>query len=579
MQIFENFFCSFYLHISKKIITFAVAKVFIIMKDKQLIDIQRPVTICSASAGTGKTFTLAAYYVGLLLSGEDYRSILAITFTNKATAEMRERIVGYLYQLSKGGEKAFLERARQFMLRDNNAPDALLEQRAGKCFRKMLLDYDNVQVMTIDSFLQTLLSGLASVLQRSVGLNTELDVDHLIEQAVDQLLTTDMSATDRTIIEDYMQLKLDQESQLDIRQNLCALAKEMYNEAVQVLDADGRILFDAEVVARRREALEQRWSSSPELTELKAMLAACNPTDYNRFTRCAYERLQRSVADPKKISTADRFRGVSGKSCNADEMARATEQAERVKRLYNTIQLTIRFSRDMELMASLQALIQRNLSETNTALLAQTASTLSKALKGGDADFILEKAGIRYKHILIDEFQDTSRLQWSVINRLVQDVLAGVGHTLLIVGDIKQSIYRWRNGDWHIMDALADHPQRNEHFTSLTKNFRSREEVVKFNLSLFQHIIETYPTDSIEKDLIKRIYGEGYEQSHLADFYQSDKKQGGYVRFQAFPKGTKEDLAFDMFDRMEELLAQGAAPRDMMILVRESHESAHRFGG
>ena len=573
MQIFENFFCSFYLHISKKIITFAVAKVFIIMKDKQLIDIQRPVTICSASAGTGKTFTLAAYYVGLLLSGEDYRSILAITFTNKATAEMRERIVGYLYQISQGGEKAFLERARQFMLRDNNAPDALLEQRAGKCFRKMLLDYDNVQVMTIDSFLQTLLSGLASVLQRSVGLNTELDVDHLIEQAVDQLLTTDMSATDRTIIEDYMQLKLDQESQLDIRQNLCALAKEMYNEAVQVLDADGRILFDAEVVARRREALEQRWSSSPELTELKAMLAACNPTDYNRFTRCAYERLQRSVADPKKISTADRFRGVSGKSCNADEMARATEQAERVKRLYNTIQLTIRFSRDMELMASLQALIQRNLSETNTALLAQTASTLSKALKGGDADFILEKAGIRYKHILIDEFQDTSRLQWSVINRLVQDVLAGVGHTLLIVGDIKQSIYRWRNGDWHIMDALADHPQRNEHFTSLTKNFRSREEVVKFNLSLFQHIIETYPTDSIEKDLIKRIYGEGYEQSHLADFYQSDKKQGGYVRFQAFPKGTKEDLALDMFDRMEELLAQGAAPRDMMILVRERKEA------
>lgn len=544
------------------------------MNDKQLIDIQRPVTICSASAGTGKTFTLAAYYVGLLLSGEDYRSILAITFTNKATAEMRERIVGYLYSISQGEAKPFLERARQFMLRDNNAPDSLLEQRAGECFKKMLLDYDNVQVMTIDSFLQTLLSGLASVLQRSVGLNTELDVEHVIEQAVDQLLTTEMSASDRTIIEDYMQLKLDQESQLDIRQNLCALAKELYNESVQVLDAQGRILFDAEAVARRREALMDKWRTSKELEDLRAMLAACDSTDYNRFMRCAYERLQRSADDPQKVSTADRFRGVSGKSCNADEMARATEQAQRVSRLYNTIQLTIRFSRDMELMASLQALIQRNLDEANTALLAQTASTLSQALQGGDADFILEKAGIRYKHILMDEFQDTSRLQWSVINRLVQDVLAGVWHTLLIVGDIKQSIYRWRNGDWHIMDALGDHPQRNERFTSLTKNFRSSEQVVRFNLSLFKHIIESYPADSIEKNLIERIYGEGYEESHLANFYQADKKQGGYVRFKAFPKGTKADLALDMFDRMEELLAQGASPRDMMVLVRERKEAA-----
>lgn len=557
----------------KKIVPLQSQRFFSAMDEKQLIDIQRPMTICSASAGTGKTFTLAAYYIGLLLSGEDYRSILAITFTNKATAEMSERIVGYLYAISQGKEKKFLARARQFMLCDNNAPDSLLEQRAGLCFKKMLLDYDNVQVMTIDSFLQTLLSGLASVLHRSAGLNTELDVNHVIEQAVDQLLTTEMSASDRTIIEDYMQLKLDQESQLDVRQNLCTLAKELYNESVQVLDANGRIVFDAETVARRRETLMDVWRTSKELKTLRTMLDNCDPTNYNRFTRCAYDRLQRSVTDPQKVSTADRFRGVNGKSCNADETMRATEQAERVSRLYNTIQLTIRFSRDMELMASLQTLIQRNLSEANTALLAQTASTLSRALKGGDADFILEKAGIRYKHILIDEFQDTSRLQWSVINQLVQDVLAGAGHTLLIVGDIKQSIYRWRNGDWHIMDALCDNPLRNEHFTSLTKNFRSSEEVVRFNLSLFRHIIENYPADSIEKNLIERIYGEDYEESRLADFYRADKN-GGYVRFKAFPKGTKEDLAFDMFDRMEDLLAQGVEPRDMMVLVRERKEAA-----
>ena len=543
-----------------------------------MIDLQHPLNVCRASAGTGKTYTLAAYYVGLLLSGEDYRSILAVTFTNKATAEMSERILGYLYGISRGEERAFLLRARDFMIRNRQASDAALAQRAGECFKQMLLDYDNMQIRTIDSFLQTLLSGLAGVLRMSAGLNTELDIDHVIRQAVDQLLTTDMTAADRTILEDYMRLKLDQESHWDVRASLCGMAKELYNESVQMLDADGRILFDAGAIARRREALEQQWRDYEGLRELKDLLAQCTPENYNRYTTTAYERLQRSVENPARVDAKDRFRGVSDKSCNADEMARATELAARVGRFYNTIQLTIRFSRDMQLMASLQQLIQRNLSEANSALLARTASTLNKALQAGDADFILEKAGIRYRHILIDEFQDTSRLQWSVIHKLLQDVLAGEGHTLLIVGDIKQSIYRWRNGDWHIMASLgADEAhysrQINPAFPNLTRNYRSSEQVVNFNLSLFRHIVENYPHPS-EKELIAAIYDEGFTPETLEQFYQADRKKGGYVRFRAFPKGTKEDLVYDMFDAMEDLLVKGMQPSDMMILVREKREAA-----
>lgn len=545
-----------------------------------MIDIRHPLNVCRASAGTGKTYTLAAYYVGLLLSGEDYRSILAITFTNKATAEMSERILGYLHGISQGTEPAFLLRARDFMLRDQQAPDSVLAQRAHDCFRQMLLDYDNVRIQTIDSFLQTLLGGLAGVLRMSAGLNTELDVDHVIRQAVEQLLTTDMTPADRTILEDYMRLKLDEEAYWDVRKSLCGMAKELYNESVQMLDADGRICFDAAAIARRRDALEQAWQNNADLQTLKRHLAQCNPekNKYNRYTMSAYERLQMSVEDPSQLSAKDRFRGVSDKSCSAEEMAQATALAAQVGRAYNTYRLTIRFSRDMELMASLQRLIQRNLSEANCALLARTASTLSNALHDGDADFILEKAGIRYRHILIDEFQDTSRLQWSVINRLLQDVIAGEGHTLLIVGDIKQSIYRWRNGDWHIMASLgqdeAHYSDRiNKAFPNLTRNFRSSEQVVKFNLSLFNHIIAHYPDDG-HQDLVETIYGEGFTPDTLAQFYQADRKQGGYVRFRAFPKGTKEDLVTDMFDAMENLLAQGAASEDMMILVREKKEAA-----
>ena len=571
-------------------------------EEEILIDVRQPVTVCKASAGTGKTYTLAAYYIGLLLSGEDYRSILAITFTNKATAEMSERILKYLHAISQGKESDFLAYTRRFMLRDNAAPDELLALRAGQCIKQMLLDYDNVQVQTIDSFLQTLLSGLAGVLQMSAGLNTELDIDHVIRQAVDQLLTTEMTDADRAILEDYMQLKLDQESHWDIRESLCVMAKELYNESVQMLDANGQILFDTFAITRRREEIENQWLEDERVRELEELLDCIHPEElvcesavsvhplpHAKDIARACERIRGSLSAPQKMSSKDRFRGLTANQFEdaragkwtklpaqtVEYIIRATELAQEVGRKYNTQQLTIRFSRDMELMASLQALIQRNLADANCALLARTASTLTKALRAGDADFILEKAGIRYRHVLIDEFQDTSQLQWSVIKQLLQDVLAGAGNTLLIVGDIKQSIYRWRNGDWHIMDGLTDElisglgNQLNERFTSLKQNFRSSEEVVRFNLSLFDHIVR-----SADDALVERIYSEGFSPDKIDAFYQSNKKKGGYVRFRAVPNATKEDLTTDMFETMENLMARGVRPADMMVLVREKKEAA-----
>lgn len=570
---------------------------------KQLIDIHRPVTICRASAGTGKTFTLAAYYVGLLLSGVDYRSILAITFTNKATAEMSERILGYLHGIAEGGEDKFLERAKTFMIARQNAPDEQLRQRAGDCFRQMLLDYDNVQIQTIDSFLQTLLGGLTGIVGSSVSAAVELDVRHVIRTAVDRMLSTEMTEADRVILEEYMQLALDRESYADVHKSLCMLAEELYNESVQILDARGEILFRAPLIASRRRAVEKQWEQDERRTELTALIDGIRtdglvtvatpvprPLPHVKDINRACERLRKTLKAPDKIPAKDRFRGLTetqladakaGKWNKLPEQVvedtiRATELARDLARTYNTLFLTIRFSRDMELMASLQAVVQRLLNDANTALLAKTASTLSQALHTGDADFILEKAGIRFHHVLIDEFQDTSRLQWDVIEQLLRDVLASEGNTLLIVGDIKQSIYRWRNGDWHIMEHLIQADERaisyerlNPRFTSLTRNFRSSEEVVRFNLSLFDHIIRTRG-----EELMERIYGEKYDPDKLADFYQADKKRGGYVQYRAFPNAKDEELALTMFEQIEDLLQKGTIPSDIMILVRYKSEAS-----
>ena len=560
-----------------------------------LIDLHKPLNVCRASAGTGKTFTLAAYYVGLLLSGVDYRSILAITFTNKATAEMRERIMGYLYAISQGGEQGFLERAKEFMISSEYkvVSDEVLRERAGECFSAMLLDYDNVQVQTIDSFLQTLLSGLASILKMDVGLQTELDIQHIVTTAVDQLITVEMTDEVQRLIEDYLMVKLDNDTRWDMRKSIREMAMEMYNESVQMLEAEGQIEFEAEKIELWRNKIEESLGTHPIRTKIEAQLAIIANYEAELATipngkavLAAQKNIRTSLDNPKE-EKEKRFRGLTDgqieKSVKWTKLPQpaleailcATELIRQYGIIYNTAQLTIAFSRDMQLMGALRTLIQRNLTETNCALLAQTANTLYKALKQGDADFILEKVGIRYKHVLIDEFQDTSALQWRVISQLLRDILANTGNTVLIVGDIKQSIYRWRNGDWHIMDALGKdetHFQTayNPAFPPLRRNFRSSENVVKFNLGLFKYITEQYEWD--ERELIQAIYGEDYTEETIDAFYQSDKKKGGVVRFRAFTQ-KGDEMVFDMFNTIEERLAAGERQSDMMILVRNKKEA------
>ena len=567
-----------------------------------LIDLHKPLNVCRASAGTGKTFTLAAYYVGLLLSGVDYRSILAITFTNKATAEMRERIMGYLYAISQGGEQGFLERAKEFMIsseykvvssENRVVSDEVLRERAGECFSAMLLDYDNVQVQTIDSFLQTLLSGLASILKMDVGLQTELDIQHIVTTAVDQLITVEMTDEVQRLIEDYLMVKLDNDTRWDMRKSIREMAMEMYNESVQMLEAEGQIEFEAEKIELWRNKIEESLGTHPIRTDIEAQLAILANYEAELATipngkavLAAQKNIRTSLDNPKE-EKEKRFRGLTDGQIEKsvkwtklpqpalEAILRATELIRQYGIIYNTAQLTIAFSRDMQLMGALRTLIQRNLTETNCALLAQTANTLYKALKQGDADFILEKVGIRYKHVLIDEFQDTSALQWRVISQLLRDILANTGNTVLIVGDIKQSIYRWRNGDWHIMDALGKdetHFQSayNPAFPPLRRNFRSSENVVKFNLGLFKYIIEQYEWD--ERELIQAIYGEDYAEDKIDSFYQSNKKKGGVVRFRAFTQ-KGDEMVFDMFNTIEERLAAGERQSDMMILVRNKKEA------
>ena len=573
---------------------------------EQLINLHRPLNVCRASAGTGKTFTLAAYYVGLLLSGESYRSILAVTFTNNATSEMKERIMGYLYELQQGKNAAFLAKARTFMIARHNDTDAVLRARAGECFRQMLLDYDNVHVQTIDSFLLTLQNGLAAVLKMSAGYTPELDLKRVVTQAVDQMLSTDMSEVTRQLLVSYVKANLEEEDNSDIRAALIGMANALYNESVQMLETEGRLLTDAEAIEAYRERLDAAWQHDEDRQRLHSLvtsLEAVDPSIPNgKYLNSAIENLRMSLHSIRYLDKKVRFRGLTDSQLNNAESGKwsklpetvvkqvveATYVARRCLITYNTYTLSREFTYDLQLMSELRALIRRNLAEMNKTLLARTADRLCRALKKGDADFILEKAGIRYHHVLLDEFQDTSQLQWSVFDLLVKELVAGEGNTILVVGDIKQSIYRWRNGDWHTMDQLgkendAYHAYLNPDFPRLVRNFRSSREVVEFNLSLFKHICEVYPflnPEDNNPDQIREIYDEGYAPDQIDAFYRSgdERKEGGYVNVCAFQRDGRsaptKAIVTHMLDQMERVLQAGGTPEQMMVLVRDNKEIA-----
>ena len=546
---------------------------------------ERTLTICNASAGSGKTFTLAAYYVACLLespSPGSYRSVLAVTFTIKATAEMKDRILTQLYALGQGTvDPHFLRKVKEVLrLRGQELTDEIIRERSKHLFEDMLAHYDDISVTTIDSFLQILFGGLAQSIGLSANYAVELDVKHLIQTSVDQLISThiDEQPELEKTISDYLEQRLDNEESWDIRGSLCRLAEELFKESVQERTGDKD--FDRARIKTFMDAI--RWDKTPAAKELKGLYEALSAKrdeitamtggrNYNAFLG----RVEAMVNGRKP----EKDNGLGEKDLarlkEGDPLLRLNTLFEQEMPAYKRWFYTVQQLDDMMLLAYLRNRIQTNLDEANSVLLSETANKLAKALQPGDADFILEKAGIRFRHILLDEFQDTSTLQWRNFQPLIAEILAG-GGTTLIVGDTKQSIYRFRNGNRHLMDQLDKTFAGYERREPLRRNFRSCREVVQFNLDLFRRLPGMVTTTTGEPIT---LYEEGFTGKNLDDYYLSGAHEGGYVSFRAYPCGQGESdrvgdtIALDMFTQMEDLLAKGVPAKDMLILVRNKADA------
>ncbi|MBR4792328.1 MAG: UvrD-helicase domain-containing protein [Bacteroidaceae bacterium] len=570
------------------------------------MDNKSHLTVYKASAGSGKTFRLAVQYITMLIkSPEDYRHILAVTFTNKATAEMKQRILSQLYGIghSLDSSHSYYEEVKKAVTYNEQT----IRHNALLALDMILQDYGRFRVETIDSFFQTVLRSLARELHIGANLTLELDTELVIDEAVDSFLANiEQDSKEKRNVMDFVENNIDNDRNWSIDGTLKKFSNELFREIfMERGDELRRILSKPDAIADYKQNLTTaRESVLPAYTEkVKAIGAEIETAlsteglDIDDLSsnpgKVVAKIINTTILDSdlsttfsKCISYPDSFfrkkdlEDNPGYSTFAEEqLAPRFEQVEMLHteytRLKNTYDAALQYVHELSLLLGIRAEIDRQSQDQSRFILADTPQLLSK-LSGSDTSFVYEKTGSFIQHLMIDEFQDTSRLQWGNLYLLLWECLAN-GKDCLVVGDVKQSIYRWRNSDWNILNSIMEdqlavyHPQ----VIPMESNFRSHQNIIDFNNRLFPKAVEM---------LALNYKGEtGVDYPALSQAYstvgqKSSKADGkGYVYVQVDTKNDKDTDSTDKIfrqieEQLDKLTQAGVKQTDIAILCRKGRQ-------
>lgn len=557
--------------------------------------------IYNASAGSGKTFTLALEYIKLLVkSPQKYRSILAVTFTNKATAEMKERILSQLYGIafSLSDSDSYF----QCIKKDLNLEEKVIRERCKIALHNILHDFSFFHVETIDSFFQMIIRNLAHELQLSNNINLDLDQQSAIDEAVDNLIEN--LTLDSPIISwilEYIQERIDENSSWNITRKLKQFGKDVYNDTYQNYAGKLEENFNAGLYKNYKHNLQKAIDAEEDRLKSYAStfmdLVAENQLEMDDFkykdkSGAIYFQkiLNGQFGDDIVTSRTLQFMEDANAWPGSDKAKKSliiqlaetqwiplmneTEKARsKANRLINTKRCLRRHFNDLQLLSSIHRQLREENSRNNRLLLAETPLLLNKLIDDSDAPFIFEKIGTRLEHIMIDEFQDTSRMQWNNFKSLLIECLSK-GNSSLIVGDIKQSIYRWRNGDWSILGNIrAELPHLGEiESTPLYINRRSLGNIIGFNNDFFTDLLELMKKEE-EKENLPALIGNVYKDV-IQDIKPENQGQG-YVHITLInennpnrPEEYKTETIKEVANTIQMLRENGAELNDIAILVR-----------
>ena len=557
-------------------------------------------TVYKASAGSGKTFTLAVEYIKLLVKNpQSYRHILAVTFTNKATEEMKMRILSQLYGISKQLPESndYMER----ILESTGLSAEQVSERAGMALHLLLHNYNYFRVETIDTFFQSVLRNLARELDLTANLRVGLNDTQVEEQAVDRLIDRlthsdvmlqwilkyimesisedrswniigQVKQFGRTIFRDYykehsltLNQKLDEEGFLEgymgqMRQIKKSAAEHMQQYADSFFDtlqseglSDSDLPYGKSGVAGFFYKLR-----NGQLDEgiVGARVADCQGDPSKWYKKSADNRDHiHALADSTLIPL----------------LRQAMEDRPRQYRLFKSADLILRHLNQLRLLGSIERQVRLMNEEANRFLLSDTQQLLHSLIKDSDSPFIFEKIGTQLEHVMIDEFQDTSTVQWQNFKVLLEECMSHADTENLIVGDVKQSIYRWRSGDWRLLNAIDrefPHADQVMDILPLKTNYRSERNIIDFNNAFFTEAARQ------EYEQQQELYPSGSEQlrhayADVAQEIPQKRAQNGYVNVQLLPANDyHEQMLATLGDAIAGLLERGVAPRQMAILVR-----------
>ena len=565
---------------------------------------EKALTVYKASAGSGKTFTLASEYITLVVKNpQDYKKILAVTFTNKATQEMKTRILSQLYGIAHNlpDSQAYFEQ----VLRKTGLPEATIREKAADALSLLTHHYNEFRVQTIDAFFQSVLRNLARELNLTANLRIDLNDEQVEAQAVDELINS-LEEGEEVLgwIRDYIDKNIEDDQGWNVIGQIKDFGKnifkDFYKDHKSELDncfSEKSFFNDfiTDLRKKRAQALKKLNDHAKQMLQKIREANVDNQILFNGKSRGIYPYIVRFTKDipsncnaPKYVKTCienvDKW--ASG-DCTAEEKAAVIELAstslgadlellEKYRtegwKEYQSCNLTLKHLSQLRLLHAISEAVDEINKDANRFMLSNTQSLLSTLMKDSDTPFVFEKMGAYLKHIMIDEFQDTSTIQWDNFRKLLDNCIAQVESHNLIVGDVKQSIYRWRQGDWKLLNNIEhDFPEEQIKIEPLDTNYRSEENIVQFNNVFFAHAIKQ-TIKELETDKIK-------DADQLTEAYkeieQISKKQDqkGYVRIKLFycgknEKDYKENILNELTCNVRKLLTCGYSQKDIAILVR-----------
>ena len=554
-------------------------------------------TIFSASAGSGKTHKLAGIYLEKLFKSRfNYRKILAVTFTHKATAEMKSRILEELDNLASGEKSKYLTD----LLKSTGKTEEAIREEAKEILFSVLHDFSRFSVCTIDSFYQKIIRAFARDIGLHSGFDTEIDHTALLASAVDRMI--DSAALDLTVrnwLSMYVKANIEEGKSWDLRKNITGLAGEIFAEKFKLLSADEKKkLMDKEFLKSYISKI--RSISATISRDLKEIGTKCLMiwNKYSLTEDMFYQKGKgipgyiRSIAEGEMKFPNTYVRAVAGdppKWCTGKmcvELAGAIQAGleesvmdaikcyDRNIQSYNTAKLILSNIYILGILSDVLNHVHHITSDENIFLLSDAGELIYLITEKDQTPFIYEKTGNTFENFMIDEFQDTSIIQWKNFRQLIDNSMAQ-GFENLVVGDVKQSIYRWRNSDWHTLSDLKKRVDAKRYiFRSLDTNWRSCRNIIRFNNALFSVIpyqIDEEISDHKPDISFRELFSEAVQKD-------PGNKENGYIRIEFIENSDESGWQGDVMKRLPRIIEmvqdKGYRASDIGILVRDNKEGA-----